>query len=45
MRSFAPFAVAGIVRWEGGMGETLRLCSLGLLFIFLFAFVTGHFVG
>jgi Mannosyltransferase (PIG-V) len=39
------FAVAGMVGWEGGMGETLRLCSFGLLFIFLFAFVTGHFVG
>ena len=39
------FAVLGMVGPVGRAGETLRLCSLGFLFVFLFAFVTGHFVG
>jgi mannosyltransferase PIG-V len=39
------FAVLGLVGPRGMLGETLRLCSLGLLIVFVFAFVTGHFVG
>jgi membrane-bound metal-dependent hydrolase YbcI (DUF457 family) len=39
------FAVLGVVGPRGALGETLRLCSLGLLVLFLFAFVTGTFVG
>jgi len=39
------FAVLVVVGPTGGIGDTLRLCSLGFLFMFLFAFVTGHFVG
>jgi mannosyltransferase PIG-V len=39
------FAVLGLVGPRGALGETLRLCSLGFLVLFLFAFVTGHFVG
>jgi hypothetical protein len=39
------FAVLGLVGPRGMLGETLRLCSFGLLVVFLFAFVTGHFIG
>jgi Gpi18-like mannosyltransferase len=39
------FAVLGVVGPRGPLGESLRLCSLGLLVVFLFAFVTGHFIG
>jgi hypothetical protein len=39
------FAVLGLVGPRGMLGETIRLCSLGFLVVFLFAFVTGHFVG
>lgn len=39
------FAAAGLSSAPGATGEGLRMCSLGLLIIFLFAFVTGHFVG
>ena len=39
------FAAAGLPALPGRMGEALRAFSLALLFIFLFAFVTGHFVG
>jgi Gpi18-like mannosyltransferase len=38
------FAVLGLVGPRGMLGETIRLCSLGFLVVFLFAFVTGHFV-
>jgi len=39
------FAVLCVVGPRGALGETLRLCSLGLLVLFLVAFVTGTFVG
>ena len=39
------FAAAGLVGPPGAMGEALRLFSLGLLLLFLFALVTGRFVG
>ena len=39
------FAVLGVVGPRGMLGETLRLCSLGFLVVFVFAFVTGHFIG
>ena len=39
------FAVLGLVGPRGTLGETLRLCSLGFLVVFVFAFVTGHFIG
>ena len=39
------FAVLGLVGPRGMLGETIRLCSLGFLVVFVFAFVTGHFVG
>lgn len=39
------FAALGLVTPGGSLGEGLRMCCLGLLIVFLFAFVTGHFVG
>ncbi len=39
------FAVAGLTGPRGTLGEALRLFSLGLLLLFLFAFGTGRFVG
>ncbi len=39
------FAAAGIVDRDGSVAEGLRLLSFGLLVVFLFAFVTAHFVG
>ncbi|MBI4012151.1 MAG: hypothetical protein HY359_07600 [Candidatus Rokubacteria bacterium] len=38
------FAVAGLTD-RGSLDEGLRLLSFGLLVVFLFAFVTAHFVG
>jgi hypothetical protein len=38
------FAVAGLTD-RGSLDEGLRLLSFGLLMVFLFAFVTAHFVG
>ena len=38
------FAVAGLAD-RGSLDEGLRLLSFGLLVVFLFAFVTAHFVG
>jgi hypothetical protein len=39
------FAVAGLIGPRGALGEGLRLASLGLLVLFLGAFVTGRFAG
>ncbi len=39
------FAVIGLTGPRGTLGEALRFFSLGLLLLFLFAFVTGRFVG
>ena len=39
------FAAIGLTGPRGTLGETLRLSSLGFLLLFLFAFVTGRFVG
>jgi hypothetical protein len=39
------FAVIGLTGPRGTLGEALRLVSLGLLMLFLFAFVTGRFLG
>jgi hypothetical protein len=39
------FAVAGLTGPRGTLGEALRLFSLGLLLLFLFAFVTDRFIG
>ena len=39
------FAAAGLTGPRGTLGEALRFFSLGLLLLFLFALVTGRFVG
>jgi hypothetical protein len=39
------FAVAGLIGPRGTLGEALRLVSLGLLLLFVFAFVKGRFLG
>ena len=39
------FAVSGLAGPRGIVGEALRLSSLGLLLLFVFAFVTGRFLG
>jgi hypothetical protein len=39
------FAAAGLTGPRGTLGEALRAFSFGLLMLFLFAFVTGRFVG
>jgi hypothetical protein len=39
------FGVAGLADHGGSLAEGLRLLSFGLLVVFLFAFVTAHFVG
>lgn len=45
LAAMPAFAVAGMLDRGGSLGEGIRMLSLGLLAIFLFAFVTGHFVG
>ena len=45
LAALPAFAALGLVGPRRTLGETLRLCSLGFLVIFVFAFVTGHFVG
>jgi hypothetical protein len=39
------FAVLGLTGPRGILGEALRLISMGLLLLFVFAFATGRFVG
>jgi Gpi18-like mannosyltransferase len=39
------FAATGLTGPRGTLGEALRSFSLGLLVLFLFAFITGRFVG
>ncbi|HEV8673406.1 MAG TPA: mannosyltransferase family protein [Methylomirabilota bacterium] len=39
------FGVAGLADRGGSLAEGLRMLSFGLLVVFLFAFVTAHFVG
>ena len=35
----------GMLDPGGGLGEALRMVAFGCLFVLLFAFATGHFVG
>ncbi len=44
LAAMPAFAVAGMLDRGGSVGEGIRILSAGLLAIFLFAFVTGHFV-